>query len=68
MSKVTDNIIENLEQTGRNLIKQQIEYESMNSVEAEQLLNNDPAFQERLDESEKDFIETIDRIDRKSVV
>ena len=56
------NIIENLEQTGRNLIKQQIEYESMNSVEAEQLLNNDPAFQERLDESEKDFIETIDRI------
>ncbi len=62
MSKTTDHILETLEQTGRNLIKQQIEYESMNSVEAEQLLNNDPAFQQRLDESEKDFIETIDRI------
>ena len=62
MSKINDDILRIHETTGRNLIKQQIEYESMNSEEAEQLLTDDPYFQQRLDESEKEFIETIERI------
>jgi len=60
MSKINDDILRIHETTGRNLIKQQIEYESMNSVEAEQLLTDDPAFQQRLDESEKEFLASLE--------
>ena len=60
MSKTMDNILKIAEQTGRNLIKQQIEYESMNSVEAEQLLRDDPDYKEWVDKSEKEFIASLD--------
>ena len=60
MSKTTDHILETLEQTGRNLIKQQIEHESMNSEEAEQLLTSDPDYKEWVDKSEKEFIASLD--------
>ena len=60
MSKIMNSILKMHETTGRNLIKQQIEYESMNSVEAEQLLSSDPDYKEWVDKSEKEFISSLD--------